>query len=78
MRLAKVEEIWRNRLVKIEGGYAPRRKEEGMLWDGPEVEKHIEAEIITCFEFTLYQSCESKEKKNRVTEDYVSPSVFIS
>ena len=37
----------------------------------------VEVEMIKCFELTLYQSRESRTKK-RLSEDSVSPSVFIS
>ena len=41
-------------------------------------EKKEEAEMIEYIELGLYQSHESRSKKNRFTEDSLSPSEYIS
>ena len=53
-------EVWRNRLLRVikgektvKSGYDPRRKKKGVPSEGPEVEKHIESEMIRCFELAL-------------------------
>ena len=55
-------------LPKVESRYDHRKKNKGCLVKAPVVEKHIEAEMIRCFELALYHSCENKAKKKRFTE----------
>ena len=62
-RLVKVEEIWRNRLTKDKSGYDPRRKKKRGPCESPEFGKHIQAELIRCFELAMYQSLESRTKQ---------------
>ena len=60
----------RNRLAKVKSRFDPRR----VPCKNPEVEKHLEAEMIKCFKLALYQSSESRMKKKQFTEDSVSIS----
>ena len=91
-RLMKEEEMWINKLAKIESGYNPRRPwtwktsrswDDGMFCVGPVSvtwKKNKEkAKMIKCFELALYQSQESWMKKKWLTEDlYLLPCVYLS
>ena len=65
----------KKRLAEVESGYVCKRKK-GCLAKTLKL-KNIEAEIIRCFELTLYQSRESRAKKKWLSADPVSPSVSI-
>ena len=72
----KVEEMWSNRIAKVESRYDHRRKK-GLPCECLEVEKHIEAEMIRCFELELFYSRERKTKKWRWLNILSWPSTIL-